>query len=114
MSDLRKDPLLDYWVLMATRRAQRPEALVESPPFEAGLSCPFCEGHEDETPHEVLAFRPAASGADRPKWRVRVVPNKFPAIEIGGDSEPLDACLTEGVDDLYQRLTAQGGARGDY
>ncbi len=84
MSDLRKDPLLDHWVIVAANRAQRPGALIESPPFEAGLPCPFCEGHEAETPPEVLAFRAASSENDGPHWRVRVVPNKFPAIETGG------------------------------
>ncbi len=80
MSDLRKDPILDHWVIMAANRSQRPGAFIESPPFEPGLPCPFCEGHEDETPPEVLAFRDANSGPDGPHWRVRVVPNKFPAI----------------------------------
>jgi UDPglucose--hexose-1-phosphate uridylyltransferase len=81
MTDLRKDPILDHWVLMAANRSQRPGAFIESPPFERGLPCPFCEGHEAETPHEALAFRNATSAADRPGWRVRVVPNKFPAID---------------------------------
>ena len=65
MSDLRKDPLLDQWVIVAANRAQRPGALIESPPFEPGLPCPFCEGHEHETPPELLAFRPAAQ---RGRW----------------------------------------------
>ncbi len=77
MSDLRKDPILEHWVLMATSRAQRPGAFIESPPFEPGLACPFCEGHEDETPPEVLAFRDQSSESDGPHWRVRVVPNKL-------------------------------------
>jgi len=43
-------------------------------------SCPFCEGREDRTPPEVLAL-PRDRAPDTPGWRVRVVPNKFPAFE---------------------------------
>ncbi len=88
MSDLRKDPLLDHWVIMAANRSQRSGAFIESPPFEPGLPCPFCEGHEEETPPEVLAFRDESGKTDGPHWRVRVVPNKFPAVETCGDSNP--------------------------
>ena len=90
MSDLRKDPLLDHWVIVAANRSQRPGAFIESPPFEPGLPCPFCEGREAETPPEVLAFRDASSAADGPHWRVRVVPNKFPAIETKDDTGTID------------------------
>jgi UDPglucose--hexose-1-phosphate uridylyltransferase len=43
-------------------------------------SCPFCEGHEDQTPPEVLAL-PRDRAPDTPGWQVRVVPNKYPAFE---------------------------------
>jgi len=98
MTDLRKDPLLDHWVIMAANRSQRPGAFIESPPFEPGLPCPFCAGHEDETPPEVLAFRGAGGKADGLHWRVRVVPNKFSAIDSGGDAQPLDAGIYQGLD----------------
>jgi UDPglucose--hexose-1-phosphate uridylyltransferase len=102
MTDLRKDPILNnHWVIMAANRAERPGAFIESPPFDSALPCPFCEGHEAETPHEVLAFREAADGSDQPRWRVRVVPNKFPAIESCGDSQPSDT-------GFYQHMDACG------
>jgi UDPglucose--hexose-1-phosphate uridylyltransferase len=43
-------------------------------------SCPFCEGREERTPPEVLAL-PRDRAPDTPGWRVRVVPNKYPAFE---------------------------------
>jgi UDPglucose--hexose-1-phosphate uridylyltransferase len=43
-------------------------------------SCPFCEGREDRTPPELLAL-PRDRAPDTPGWRVRVVPNKYPAFE---------------------------------
>jgi UDPglucose--hexose-1-phosphate uridylyltransferase len=47
--------------------------------------CPFCEGHEDKTPPEILGFRENRQIANGPGWNVRVVPNKFPALRIEGE-----------------------------
>lgn len=44
------------------------------------MACAFCAGNEAETPPEVWADRPGAGPADGPGWRVRAVPNKFPAL----------------------------------
>jgi UDPglucose--hexose-1-phosphate uridylyltransferase len=55
---------------------QRPP---EVPP-EAEERCPFCEGHEDETPPETLALGRANGAPDTPGWQVRVVPNLYPAF----------------------------------
>lgn len=43
-------------------------------------SCPFCEGREDRTPPEVLALPADGRAPDTPGWRVRVVPNLYPAF----------------------------------
>ncbi len=42
-------------------------------------------GNEAHTPGEILAYRNPNTKADGPGWRTRVVPNKFPALEIEGD-----------------------------
>jgi UDPglucose--hexose-1-phosphate uridylyltransferase len=85
MPELRKDPVIGRWVIIADERGQRPGAFVHAPvlPSDAS-SCPFCEGHEDETPGELLAFRDDKSKADEAGWWVRVVPNKFPAVQTDG------------------------------
>jgi UDPglucose--hexose-1-phosphate uridylyltransferase len=44
-------------------------------------SCPFCEGREDQTPPEVFALPAEDRVPDTPGWRVRVVPNLYPAFE---------------------------------
>jgi UDPglucose--hexose-1-phosphate uridylyltransferase len=44
-------------------------------------SCPFCEGREDRTPPEVFALPAEDRAPDTPGWRVRVVPNLYPAFE---------------------------------
>jgi UDPglucose--hexose-1-phosphate uridylyltransferase len=84
MSELRKDPIVGRWVIIATERASRPLA----PHSEGGLigavGCPFCEGNEGDTPFEIMAYREANTTNNAPGWRVRVVPNKFPALGIEG------------------------------
>src|SRR5215468_1694097 len=84
MPELRKDPIVGRWVIIATDRAKRPVA----PKHEvepAGGFCPFCEGSEGNTPHEILAYRDRNTRPNEKGWRVRVVPNKFPALQIEGD-----------------------------
>ena len=69
--------------MIAPGRAQRPGAArgeLEPPTAEELDTCPFCEGREERTPPEVLAL-PAREPADSPGWRVRVVPNLYPAFE---------------------------------
>jgi UDPglucose--hexose-1-phosphate uridylyltransferase len=83
MSELRRDPTRDEWVLVAPGRAARPHA-----PDAAGLSttvasvCPFCPGHEERTPIETV--RLPATGP----WQVRVVGNRYPLVSEGGATPP--------------------------
>ena len=85
MSDLRKDPIVGRWIIVAKNRAKRPHDFETPPPLRAGQFCPFCEGNEEATPDEILAYRNPGTHANRKGWRVRVVPNKFPALEVEGD-----------------------------
>jgi UDPglucose--hexose-1-phosphate uridylyltransferase len=79
--ELREDPLSGRLVAIAAGRAARPEAFLRDVgPSRGTLGCPFCPGHEHMTPPEVWAERKPGSAADGPGWRVRVVPNKFPAF----------------------------------
>ena len=85
MPELRKDPITGRWVIVATGRARRPTDFSRDPvkPFGNGF-CPFCYGAEEKTPPEVLAFR-SSGGPNQPGWSLRVVPNKFPVLEIEGE-----------------------------
>ena len=85
MPDLRKDPIVGRWVIVAKSRAKRPHDFDSSPRVRRHRFCPFCEGNEDKTPGEIIAYRNPGSQPNREGWRVRVVPNKFPALEIEGD-----------------------------
>jgi UDPglucose--hexose-1-phosphate uridylyltransferase len=83
---LRKDPIVDRWVFIAPERAARPTELEDAGHLAHHASCVFCEGREAETPPEVHALRSADSAPNGPGWRVRVVPNLFPAVRRGGGS----------------------------
>jgi UDPglucose--hexose-1-phosphate uridylyltransferase len=85
MPELRKDPIVGRWVIIALERAKRPHDFKhqEQSLVEAG-ACPFCEGNEDKTPPEIIAYRDRGARPNGPGWRVRVVPNKFPALTIEG------------------------------
>jgi UDPglucose--hexose-1-phosphate uridylyltransferase len=76
---LRKDPIVDRWVLIAPERARRPFQLSEVATTSVADWCPFCEGEEGRTPPEVFAIRRRDSRPDAPGWTLRVVPNIFPA-----------------------------------
>ncbi len=83
MSELRKDPITERWVIIATERAKRPHAFSEIKETEEDIeSCPFCEGHEEMTPPEIIAYRKPGTKPDSPGWWVRVVPNLNPVLKI--------------------------------
>jgi UDPglucose--hexose-1-phosphate uridylyltransferase len=85
MPELRKDPVTDRWVIISTDRRKRPSDFrVEFAQLIGGQHCPFCPGSEAMTPPEVLAFRDGTP-SNSPGWRLRVVPNKFPALQVEGN-----------------------------
>lgn len=99
MSELRLNPLTGRWVTIATERATRPD---EFPPSRLEVEarpdrpCPFCPGNEERTPPALEVF-----GSDD-AWRVRVVPNRYPAFS--GD-EPL---TVTNLGPLFRQAPASG------
>ncbi|HKM53071.1 MAG TPA: galactose-1-phosphate uridylyltransferase, partial [Isosphaeraceae bacterium] len=73
MPELRKDPIVGRWVIIANERAKRPHHLRSEGrnPGEPRV-CPFCEGQEDKTPPEIIAYRDFGSRPNGPGWRIRV------------------------------------------
>ncbi len=68
------DILSKRWVIISPQRLGRPGADGKK------YHCPLCEGHEKETPPEVLRYGPGEK--DKRGWKVRAVPNKFPITDI--------------------------------
>lgn len=101
MPELRKDPIIGRWVIIATERGKRPSDFSVEPDNIDRKGCPFCEGAEDKTPPEIFALRDPQSQANKPGWELRVVPNKFPALRIEGELEKV------GVG-MYDRMNGIG------
>lgn len=82
MSELRRNPTDNRWVIIAPKRGHRPHEVqsqlspsVQALPFDP--TCPFCPGNEPKLPGIIAEMR----SAPKPGWRTRVVPNKFPAVD---------------------------------
>src|ERR1700677_3408893 len=100
MPELRKDPIVGRWVIVSEARSDRPNDFEHLPTKRPDTFCPFCEGHEDSSPPEITACRAAGTQPGKPGWRVRVVPNKYPAL--GGES------LSTAGEALCERLPGWG------
>jgi UDPglucose--hexose-1-phosphate uridylyltransferase len=92
MSTLRQDPLTGRWVIMAASRGGRPnEFRLMQRDLAPGAHCPFCPGHESSTTPEILALgRSSGAPANGTGWRMRVVPNKYPALRPENESPPIE------------------------
>jgi len=97
MPELRKDPVVGRWVIIAEDRGRRPHDFDADVPLRPNRLCPFCEGNEGATPGEILAVREKGTDKDAPGWRVRVVPNKYPALVSEGDAEPQSSGFFESI-----------------
>lgn len=85
MPELRKDPIIGRWIIIATERAKRPSDFISQTEEHISGFCPFCVGNEAKTPPEIFAHRQPGTRRDTPGWSLRVVPNKFPALQIEGN-----------------------------
>ena len=101
--ELRVNPWTDQVAVIATDRQKRPRDFSQTTvePLDGAEMCPFCPGHESETPPEI----DRDGNAD--PWRVRVVPNKFPAFIEPTSSQarleapyPLSAQAAHGYHDV--------------
>ncbi len=88
-NELRKDYLLNRWVVIATERGRRPTDFAKPKAEQANKSiCPLCPGNEHMTPPAVLVYL-LADGIRKDKeegdfrhknWLIRVIPNLYPAF----------------------------------
>jgi UDPglucose--hexose-1-phosphate uridylyltransferase len=73
------------WVIISTDRQKRPNDFVfERARIIGREHCPFCPGHEALTPPEIMSYRQDGGAPNKPGWDVRVVPNKYPALQVEG------------------------------
>src|SRR5215208_6712563 len=110
MPELRVDPLSGLRVIVAGDRGDRPGAFLaveQRPPIDPERD-PFLEGHEDRTPPEVYAVRPDGGAPDGPGWRVRVVPNLYPALAGDASQAPDPLASGRGDPELFAARPAAG------
>lgn len=98
VSDLRQDPVFGGYTIVADERARRPRPALPYPslPEVPEDLCPFCPGHEGDTPPAIRKSTAAGGG-----WDLRVVPNRYPALRVEGE----DGARAEGP---YERRDGLG------
>jgi UDPglucose--hexose-1-phosphate uridylyltransferase len=91
-NELRKDYLLDRWVVIATERSRRPTDFAKTrTSATSNCVCPMCVGNENMTPpatllylkngEKIVSSRDPSTG-ERPKnWLIRCFPNLYPAFK---------------------------------
>jgi len=99
MSELRQDLISGDWVLIAPGRAARPKFLDQkkrprTPSPKGG--CPF------ESLKKSGNWPPIFAYPDEEKWKIVVIPNKYPAVERG------EACSVSFRESIYHARTAVG------
>jgi len=88
MGELRRDPVVGRWVIVNTQSSMKPEQYEkEKREFLQKEVCPFCPGREGRTPPEIEAVRLDGSYPNTSGWSVRIVPNRFPALDVHGEIE---------------------------
>ncbi|HDH53147.1 MAG TPA: galactose-1-phosphate uridylyltransferase [Nitrospirae bacterium] len=101
MPELRKDPISGRWVIISVERGKRPSDFGMRVSPKKGGFCAFCEGNERTTPPEILAFRPDNGKPNTPGWTLRVVSNKFPALNVEGQ-------LNRSGDGIFDKMNGVG------
>ncbi|MBD3313860.1 galactose-1-phosphate uridylyltransferase [Candidatus Woesearchaeota archaeon] len=88
MGELRKDYILDRWVIIASERGKRPHQFAKSKDSKkiSQKDDFFAPGNEDMTPPEIMRVE-NRDPKTRKKWpwKIRVFPNKFSAVRQKGN-----------------------------
>jgi len=88
-NEIRRDYLLNRWVVIATERSRRPSDLKKEKVQTKTGSCPMCPGNESMTPPAVMVYLKSAEGVKKTRdsdgerhrnWLVRCIPNLYPAF----------------------------------
>ena len=101
MPELRRGATNHRWVIVAPERGRRPSDFEQRGTEldnQVPANCVFCAGNEAMTPPEI--YRSPSSGGQG--WDVRVVPNKFPALQEYAEL----GC--ERPDGIYDRMNGVG------
>ncbi len=97
MSELRKDPVSQRWVIISLTREKSPQDYEYTKAEISGdiSRCPFCRENKHMIEHTVY------SDSDPEKSVVRIVNNKYPALIPSIDMERM-------ADGIYDKMTGYG------
>lgn len=100
MPEIRRDPISGHCVILAADRHKRPNDFANK---DSAITrkCPFCPGNEEATPPEICRIPQKDGFSKSGEWKIRVVPNKYPALD--GDSQ-----LIPQKNGIYERTPAPG------
>jgi UDPglucose--hexose-1-phosphate uridylyltransferase len=89
VNEMRKDYILDRWVVIAAQRKRRPTDFIKAKKETGPSVCPFCPGNEHMTPSAIMVYLKADDKIIRDRdrddfrhknWLVRCFPNLYPAF----------------------------------
>ncbi len=86
VNQMRRDPVTGRWTIVLMNEINVEELIVQPGPVKSdGKKCQFCEGNEKSTPSEIASVRQTGTNKNEPGWRVRVIPDKKPVLQIYGN-----------------------------
>ena len=86
MSQLRRDPVTGRWTIILMDQLDIETLIVQNKRTHSKVTnCQFCEGNEKLTPSEIMALRKEGFNPNEGGWRIRVIPDKNPVLQIYGD-----------------------------
>ncbi len=96
-NEVRKDYLLNRWVVIATERSRHPTDFIKVKRLTLKeKSCPLCVGNEALTPPAVFLYLnengKIVKSVDTPKerkknWIIRIIPNLYPAFSYNKNND---------------------------
>ncbi len=99
LNQMRRDYILDRWVVIAAQRKMRPTDFAKPrEPAKQGV-CPFCPGNEDMTPpadlvylkpNEEIVKEKDLDGFRHKDWLIRCFPNRYPAFTPSSEEAKID------------------------
>jgi len=86
INQLRRDPITGRWAIIVMDPVDIETLIVPNRKNQDEVTnCPFCVGNEKLTPKEIMALRDEGFGPNEKGWRIRVIPDKNPVLQVHGD-----------------------------
>jgi len=88
INQLRRDPITGRWAIILNDDFNLKDLIITSDNRkvepQTGI-CPLCEQNEKLTPSEIMALRNPGTASNTPGWRIRVIPDRNPVLQIYGE-----------------------------